>query len=201
MVWLCGHPRLFHFSSPLHTICHQRCPTTVCKWFISAFVPPTMQWIYIYSCLCSHKLWKVCEYTNVSKLTALCHLNWFLPVGLRSFFIVLSCTQEFTSFFHSHYNKDVTWADRMEFVNGWYILIIVSDTLSITGSGLKIGIQTKVYNQSNSNSTYINSITTAWNDWPLFLCAVYDRLWCVQHPAGNSHYAGLGRCDPVPRFL
>lgn len=32
----------------------------------------------------------------------------------------------------------------MEFVNGWYILIIVSDTLTITGSALKIGIQTKV---------------------------------------------------------
>lgn len=32
----------------------------------------------------------------------------------------------------------------MEFINGWYILIIVSDTLTIAGSGLKIGIQTKV---------------------------------------------------------
>ncbi|CAB1437778.1 unnamed protein product [Pleuronectes platessa] len=31
----------------------------------------------------------------------------------------------------------------MEVVNGWYILIVVSDTLSIAGSVLKIGIQTK----------------------------------------------------------
>ncbi|XP_022613601.1 mucolipin-3-like isoform X2 [Seriola dumerili] len=38
---------------------------------------------------------------------------------------------------------NVEGAYRMEFVNGWYILIIVSDTLTIAGSGLKIGIQTK----------------------------------------------------------
>lgn len=52
--------------------------------------------------------------------------------------------QEFNIFFHAYYNKIVSWSDRMEFVNGWYILIIVSDTLTIAGSALKIGIQTKV---------------------------------------------------------
>ncbi|XP_060940585.1 mucolipin-3-like [Limanda limanda] len=50
---------------------------------------------------------------------------------------------EFNTFFHAHCNKIVTWSDRMEVVNGWYILIVVSDTLSIAGSVLKIGIQTK----------------------------------------------------------
>uniref|UniRef100_A0A3P8UH12 Mucolipin TRP cation channel 3 n=1 Tax=Amphiprion percula TaxID=161767 RepID=A0A3P8UH12_AMPPE len=50
---------------------------------------------------------------------------------------------EFNVFFHAYYNKIVTWSDRMEFVNGWYILIIVSDTLTIAGSVLKIGIQAK----------------------------------------------------------
>uniref|UniRef100_A0A671VPZ3 Mucolipin TRP cation channel 3 n=1 Tax=Sparus aurata TaxID=8175 RepID=A0A671VPZ3_SPAAU len=50
---------------------------------------------------------------------------------------------EFNTFFHAYYNKIVSWSDRMEFVNGWYILIIVSDTLTIAGSALKIGIQTK----------------------------------------------------------
>eukprot|EP00064_Thunnus_orientalis_P013077 superscaffoldBa00002084_g13114 len=50
---------------------------------------------------------------------------------------------EFNIFFHAYYNKIVTWSDRMEFVNGWYFLIIVSDTLTIAGSALKIGIQTK----------------------------------------------------------
>uniref|UniRef100_A0A8D3DVS1 Polycystin cation channel PKD1/PKD2 domain-containing protein n=1 Tax=Scophthalmus maximus TaxID=52904 RepID=A0A8D3DVS1_SCOMX len=54
-----------------------------------------------------------------------------------------SQNSEFNTFFHAYYNRIVTWSDRMEFVNGWYILIIVSDTLSIAGSVLKIGIQTK----------------------------------------------------------
>ncbi|AWP10638.1 putative mucolipin-3-like isoform 4 [Scophthalmus maximus] len=41
-------------------------------------------------------------------------------------------------------NKKVPMSDKLEFVNGWYILIIVSDTLTIIGSVLKIEIQTKV---------------------------------------------------------
>ncbi|XP_041133286.1 mucolipin-3 isoform X1 [Polyodon spathula] len=50
---------------------------------------------------------------------------------------------EYTTFFLSHYSKPVPWSDRMEFVNGWYILIIVSDVLTIIGSILKIEIQAK----------------------------------------------------------
>ena len=46
-------------------------------------------------------------------------------------------------FFQSCHNKNVTWSERMEFVNGWYILIIISDSLTIVGSILKIEIQTK----------------------------------------------------------
>lgn len=34
--------------------------------------------------------------------------------------------------------------DKIEFVNGWYILIIVSDSLTIIGSILKIEILVKV---------------------------------------------------------
>ncbi|XP_029310109.1 LOW QUALITY PROTEIN: mucolipin-3 [Cottoperca gobio] len=74
-------------------------------------------------------------------------------VILACFISLILCTRsvikgiqlqfEFNIFFHTYYNKSVSWSDRMEFVNGWYILIIVSDTLTIAGSALKIGIQTK----------------------------------------------------------
>uniref|UniRef100_A0A3Q1HJU5 Polycystin cation channel PKD1/PKD2 domain-containing protein n=1 Tax=Anabas testudineus TaxID=64144 RepID=A0A3Q1HJU5_ANATE len=74
-------------------------------------------------------------------------------VILACFISLILCTRsvingvklqfEFHIFFHTYYNKTVSWSDRMEFVNGWYILIIVSDTLTIAGSALKIGIQTK----------------------------------------------------------
>lgn len=50
---------------------------------------------------------------------------------------------EYTHFFYTHYSKTVLWSDRMRFVNGWYIMIIISDTLTIIGSALKIAIQTK----------------------------------------------------------
>ncbi|XP_030608004.1 mucolipin-3-like [Archocentrus centrarchus] len=66
-----------------------------------------------------------------------------LILCLRSVINGIQLQFEFTIFFHAYYNKIVSWSDRMEFVNGWYILIIVSDTLTIAGSVLKIGIQTK----------------------------------------------------------
>ncbi|XP_044216921.1 mucolipin-3 isoform X1 [Thunnus albacares] len=51
---------------------------------------------------------------------------------------------EYTLSCRKHSGREVPWSDRLEFVNGWYILIIVSDTLTIIGSILKIEIQTKV---------------------------------------------------------
>lgn len=34
--------------------------------------------------------------------------------------------------------------DRLEFVNGWYILLVTSDVLTISGTIMKIGIEAKV---------------------------------------------------------
>ncbi|XP_029939630.1 mucolipin-3 isoform X1 [Salarias fasciatus] len=51
---------------------------------------------------------------------------------------------EYTSYYRKRCGKHVPWLDKLEFVNGWYILIIVSDTLTIIGSILKMEIQTKV---------------------------------------------------------
>ncbi|XP_060900960.1 mucolipin-3-like [Labrus mixtus] len=66
-----------------------------------------------------------------------------LILCMRSVINGIQLQFEFNIFFHAYFNKKVSWSDRMEFVNGWYILIIVSDTLTIAGSALKIGIQTK----------------------------------------------------------
>lgn len=74
-------------------------------------------------------------------------------VILACFISLILCTRsvingiqlqfEYTNFFYTHYSKTVLWSDRMRFVNGWYIMIIISDTLTIIGSALKIAIQTK----------------------------------------------------------
>ncbi|XP_015225364.1 PREDICTED: mucolipin-3-like [Cyprinodon variegatus] len=66
---------------------------------------------------------------------------------------------EFNIFFHAYFNKLVTWSERMEFVNGWYIFIIVSDTLTIVGSVLKIGIQTKVLTNYDGCSILLGTAT------------------------------------------
>ncbi|KAI1891991.1 hypothetical protein AGOR_G00149400 [Albula goreensis] len=50
---------------------------------------------------------------------------------------------EYAAFFLTCHNKKLPWSERMEFINGWYILIIISDSLTIIGSILKIEIQTK----------------------------------------------------------
>ncbi|XP_014342643.1 mucolipin-3 isoform X1 [Latimeria chalumnae] len=50
---------------------------------------------------------------------------------------------EFVDFFEQHYNKQVSWSDRMEFVNGWYILIIICDVLTMIGSIMKMEIEVK----------------------------------------------------------
>ncbi|OXB55463.1 hypothetical protein ASZ78_012895 [Callipepla squamata] len=51
--------------------------------------------------------------------------------------------REFVHFFLYYYKKEVSYSDQMEFVNGWYILIMVSDVLTIVGSTLKMEIQAK----------------------------------------------------------
>lgn len=66
-----------------------------------------------------------------------------LVLCMRSVINGVQLQFEFSTFFHAYYNQTVSRSDRLEFVNGWYILIIVSDTLTIAGSVLKIGIQTK----------------------------------------------------------
>ncbi|XP_038649561.1 mucolipin-3-like isoform X1 [Scyliorhinus canicula] len=68
-----------------------------------------------------------------------------LTLCTRSVVNGIKLQYEFVDFFLLHYNKAVTWSDRMEFVNGWYILIIVSDLLTIVGSVLKLEIETKSF--------------------------------------------------------
>ncbi|XP_014401916.1 PREDICTED: mucolipin-3 [Myotis brandtii] len=66
-----------------------------------------------------------------------------LILCFRSVIKGIQLQQEFVIFFLLHYKKEVSVSDRMEFVNGWYIMIIISDLLTIIGSILKMEIQAK----------------------------------------------------------
>ncbi|XP_034713094.1 mucolipin-1a isoform X1 [Etheostoma cragini] len=61
----------------------------------------------------------------------------------RSILRGIMLQQEFVQFFGETLDRKVCWADRLEFINGWYILLIISDILTITGSIIKIGIESK----------------------------------------------------------
>ncbi|XP_056256920.1 mucolipin-1b [Seriola aureovittata] len=50
---------------------------------------------------------------------------------------------EYVQFFKHRLGRSVSWGDRLEFINGWYILLIVSDVFTIVGSFIKIGIESK----------------------------------------------------------
>lgn len=58
---------------------------------------------------------------------------------------LLKCLlQRFLHFFLEKYKRRVCDADKWEFVNGWYILVIISDLMTVVGSVLKMEIQVKV---------------------------------------------------------
>ncbi|KAJ3600714.1 hypothetical protein NHX12_031691 [Muraenolepis orangiensis] len=50
---------------------------------------------------------------------------------------------EYVGFVQRRLGHRAAWGDRMEFINGWYILLIVSDLFTITGSFIKIAIESK----------------------------------------------------------
>uniref|UniRef100_A0A8D0ALR3 Mucolipin TRP cation channel 3 n=1 Tax=Sander lucioperca TaxID=283035 RepID=A0A8D0ALR3_SANLU len=101
------------------------------------------------------------ENTNGSHQT-MSKLNVSVPSAARHIYltvlfdclIIITCITSFTLCTRSVINgiklqfnrcgKEVPWSDKLEFVNGWYILIIASDIMTIIGSILKIEIQSKV---------------------------------------------------------
>lgn len=58
--------------------------------------------------------------------------------------LLLLPPQEYVQYFKHVLGRSVSWGDRLEFINGWYILLIISDAFTIIGSFIKIGIESKV---------------------------------------------------------
>ncbi|XP_027527516.1 mucolipin-1-like, partial [Neopelma chrysocephalum] len=70
-----------------------------------------------------------------------CSLSFILCA--RSIIRGLLLQLEFSRFFHRRHGRSVSVSDRMEFLNGWYILLVVSDVLTVLGTLMKIGIEAK----------------------------------------------------------
>ncbi|KAM7100074.1 mucolipin-2 isoform 4-T7 [Molossus nigricans] len=61
----------------------------------------------------------------------------------RSIVLALRLRKRFLKFFLEKYQRHVCNADQWEFINGWYVLVIISDLMTIIGSILKMEIQVK----------------------------------------------------------
>ncbi|XP_016001538.2 mucolipin-2 isoform X2 [Rousettus aegyptiacus] len=61
----------------------------------------------------------------------------------RSIVLALSLRKRFLNFFLEKYKRRVCNADQWEFINGWYVLVIISDLMTIIGSILKMEIKVK----------------------------------------------------------
>ncbi|KAM3927357.1 mucolipin-1 [Leptodactylus fuscus] len=72
-----------------------------------------------------------------------CILSFILCA--RSILRGLKLQSEFAKFVQSRHCLAVSLSDRMEFVNGWYLLLILSDFLTVSGTVMKIGIESKTF--------------------------------------------------------
>ncbi|XP_062306782.1 mucolipin-2 isoform X2 [Osmerus eperlanus] len=77
----------------------------------------------------------------------------------RSIVLAVRLLQRFSRFFYDNYKRNVCKSDKKEFLNGWYVLVIVSDTLTIVGSILKMEIQAKSLTSYDVCSIFLGTST------------------------------------------
>lgn len=82
-------------------------------------------------------------------------------------------------------------------MSGWYILIIVSDLMSIIGSILKIEIQNKVPAESSSP----RPAAAPSRDCVLLLLLGGHQLRHLQHLPGDGNHARVDRSHPLHGLL
>uniref|UniRef100_A0A673XKG4 Mucolipin TRP cation channel 2 n=1 Tax=Salmo trutta TaxID=8032 RepID=A0A673XKG4_SALTR len=77
----------------------------------------------------------------------------------RSIVLAVKLLQRFSRFFRENYNHKVCKTDEKEFLNGWYVLVIVSDAMAIVGSILKMEIQAKSLTSYDVCSIFLGTST------------------------------------------
>ncbi|CAH2310442.1 mucolipin-2 isoform X1 [Pelobates cultripes] len=61
----------------------------------------------------------------------------------RSIILAVKLQKRFERFFLERRSRRICSSDRLEFINGWYILVIISDLMTIIGSIMKMEIKAK----------------------------------------------------------
>uniref|UniRef100_A0A671SQ23 Mucolipin-2-like n=1 Tax=Sinocyclocheilus anshuiensis TaxID=1608454 RepID=A0A671SQ23_9TELE len=99
------------------------------------------------------KNWKISGTAQKSTHYLLIFDGFVIVVCLIS---AVLCTR---SIILANYNQKVCEDDQREFLNGWYILVIISDVLSIIGSILKMEIQAKSMTNYDVCSIFLGTST------------------------------------------
>ncbi|XP_026545994.1 mucolipin-2-like isoform X1 [Notechis scutatus] len=77
----------------------------------------------------------------------------------RSIILALKLQKRFVNFFLEKYEHHVCRADRLEFINGWYVLVIISDVMTIIGSVMKMEIKAKNLTSYDVCSIFLGTST------------------------------------------
>uniref|UniRef100_A0A8C8VF18 Mucolipin 2 n=1 Tax=Pelusios castaneus TaxID=367368 RepID=A0A8C8VF18_9SAUR len=77
----------------------------------------------------------------------------------RSIILALKLQKRFVNFFLEKYKRHVCHADRLEFINGWYVLVIISDVMTIIGSIMKMEIKAKNLTSYDVCSIFLGTST------------------------------------------
>ncbi|XP_060796596.1 mucolipin-2 [Neoarius graeffei] len=78
---------------------------------------------------------------------------------IRSICLAIRLLQRFSKFCVWKYNHKVCEEDQRKFLNGWYILVIISDVMAIIGSILKMQIQAKSLTSYDVCSIFLGTST------------------------------------------
>uniref|UniRef100_H3DDN0 Mucolipin TRP cation channel 2 n=1 Tax=Tetraodon nigroviridis TaxID=99883 RepID=H3DDN0_TETNG len=77
----------------------------------------------------------------------------------RSMILAIRLLQRFSKFLLENHERKMCEDDQKEFLNGWYVLVIISDLLAIIGSVLKIEIQAKYLTSYDVCSIFLGTST------------------------------------------
>ncbi|KAI4894767.1 hypothetical protein NFI96_013542, partial [Prochilodus magdalenae] len=78
---------------------------------------------------------------------------------IRSIVLAIRLLQRFSKLCLKKYKRKICEDDQKEFLNGWYVLVIISDIMAIIGSILKMEIQAKNMNSYDVCSIFLGTST------------------------------------------
>ncbi|KAM5147940.1 mucolipin-2 [Mantella aurantiaca] len=77
----------------------------------------------------------------------------------RSVVLAIKLQRRFVHFFLDKYDRRVCSADRLEFINGWYVMVIISDLMTVIGSVMKMEIKAKNLTSYDVCSLFLGTST------------------------------------------